>query len=102
VIQEFRPIVFIESRNREDHTFAINSFFDSLGYTTWHYNTRIYNPENFRSNSENIFGWEVSFDLLCLPTEKVEVEGLVAGFEPPPLLPDDYWKKVKITFHKQF
>ncbi len=99
-IQKFRPIVFIESRNREDHTLAINSFFGSLGYTTWHYNTLIYNPENFRSHTENIFGREASFDLLCLPQEKVEVEGLVAGFEPAPLLPDDHWKQVKITFHE--
>ena len=99
-IQKFRPIVFIESRNRDDHTFVINSFFGSLGYTTWHYNTLIYNSGNFQSNSENIFGREASFDLLCLPPEKVEVEGLVSGCEPAPLLPDDYWKQVKITFHK--
>jgi FkbM family methyltransferase len=101
-IQKFRPVVFIESKNREDHTVAINSFFGHLGYTTWHYNTLIYNPENFRSHSKNIFGREASYDLLCLPPEKVEVEGLVAGFEPAPLLPDDYWKQVKITFRKHY
>jgi FkbM family methyltransferase len=99
-IQKFRPIVFIESQNLEDHTSAINRFFDPLGYTTWHYNTLIYNPENFQSNSENIFGRQASYDLLCLPPEKIAVEGLVSGSEPAPLLPDDYWKQVKITFHK--
>jgi FkbM family methyltransferase len=98
VIQKFRPIVFIESQNLEDHTSAINRFFDPLGYTTWHYNTLIYNPENFQSNSENIFGRQASYDLLCLPPEKIAVEGLVSGSEPAPLLPDDYWKHVKIDF----
>jgi FkbM family methyltransferase len=97
-IQKFRPIVFIESQNLEDHTSAINRFFDPLGYTTWHYNTLIYNPENFQSNSENIFGRQASYDLLCLPPEKIAVEGLVSGSEPAPLLPDDYWKHVKIDF----
>mgnify|MGYP002629597179 CR=1 FL=1 len=97
-IQKFRPIVFIESQNLEDHTSAINRFFDPFGYTTWHYNTLIFNQENFRGNSENIFGRQASYDLLCLPPEKTAVEGLVSGSEPAPLLPDDYWNHVKINF----
>jgi len=103
VIQKFRPIVFIESQSGEgDNTVAINRFFGSLGYTTWHYNTLIYNAENFRKNPQNIFGREASFDLLCLPQEKAEVSGLARGSEPAPSLPDDYWKQVKITFRKPF
>ena len=97
-IKRFRPIVFIESQNREDHTPFINNFFENFNYTTWHYNTLIFNLDNYNNNKSNIFGRTASYDLLCLPTEKVWVEGLVSGSEPPPLLPDDYWKHVKVHF----
>ncbi len=97
-IERYRPIVFIESQNREDHTPFINNFFEKINYTTWHYNTLVFNADNYNNNKSNFFGRTASYDLLCLPEEKVWIEGLVSGLEPAPLLPDDYWKYVKVHF----
>jgi FkbM family methyltransferase len=101
-IRRCRPAIFVESISHHgDITDAVNSLLGELGYSTWHFNTHLFNPDNHKKSTHNIFARMASFDVLCLPAEKFKVEGLESASRPVPVLPtdrfpDDYWKKVRI------
>ena len=67
-IAKYRPILYVENDRRENSQRLI-TLIQSLGYRLWWHLPRMYNPDNFRGDTENIFGNIVSVNMFCLPGE---------------------------------
>ncbi|MCA8017719.1 FkbM family methyltransferase [Burkholderia metallica] len=78
-IRAHRPIVYLEYLNHYtgDSSKVFLEYFASLGYRVWYFITPLYNRLNFRGNPDNVFEGIWSFDLICLPRERGEMQGLV-------------------------
>ncbi|VBB16292.1 tRNA(1-methyladenosine) methyltransferase and related methyltransferases,methyltransferase, FkbM family [Burkholderia stabilis] len=78
-IRAHRPIVYLEYMNHYtgDSSKSFLEFFASLGYRVWYFITPLFNRLNFRGNPENVFEGMWSFDLICVPGERGEMQGLV-------------------------
>jgi hypothetical protein len=61
----------------EEKSDALIRFIDTLGYKMYWHNPPLFNPNNFASNREIIFGQTVSVKVLCLPKKSLqEIRGL--------------------------
>ena len=59
----------------------------SLGYRLWWHLPRMFNPDNFRRDRENVFGKLVSVNMLCFPQEVPVTVGLTEIKTP-----EDDWR----------
>lgn len=75
-IAKFRPVLYVEN-DREDKKEALIEYIKTLNYRLFWHLPYMYNPNNYRNDSENIFGEIVSMNMVCFPAEAdVNVEGL--------------------------
>jgi hypothetical protein len=70
-IGKFRPVLYVEN-DRESHSEELITLLGELGYDVWWHLPRMFNPDNFAKNPENVFGRVISINLLCLPKERHE------------------------------
>lgn len=85
-IARLRPVLYVEN-DRTEHSQRLIALIQSMGYKLWWHLPRMFNPNNFRGDSENIFGQIVSVNMLCLPQETQTVVDL-----PEIKSPDDSWR----------
>jgi FkbM family methyltransferase len=75
LIGHWLPAMFIENDRLEKSEALIQWLFDHDYQLYWHI-SKIYNPNNFRGNKENIFANTGSVNMLCLHRDrKITVEG---------------------------
>lgn len=75
-IKKFRPVLYVEN-DREEKSETLIEYIKSLDYRLFWHIPYMYNPNNYRQDSENIFGNIVSINMLCLPKEAdIEIDGL--------------------------
>ena len=87
-IAKLKPILYVEN-DRTEHSQRLIALIQSFGYRLWWHLPRMYNPENFRGDKENIFGNIVSVNMLCLPREVQTTIDL-----PEIKSPDEDWRKI--------
>lgn len=87
-IARLRPVLYVEN-DRKEHSQRLIALIQSLGYKLWWHLPRMYNPDNFRGDRENLFGNIVSVNMLCLPQEIQAVIDL-----PEIKTPEDDWRKI--------
>lgn len=75
-ILRHRPLLYVENDRRE-HSPRLISLIDSLGYDMWWHKPRLFNPDNYAKNPENIFGKIVTVNMICIPKEK---NSAITGF----------------------
>ena len=86
-IKKHRPIIYAEN-DRAEKSAALISLLLEFGYKLYWHLPRLYNPDNYFKNPNNIFGNIVSVNMFCVPSEKqVQINGLreVSG-------PEDNWQ----------
>ena len=63
--------------DRIDRSEELLTIVESIDYNAYWHLPRVFNPDNYFGDSENIFGNFVSINVLCVPKEtKMEVNGL--------------------------
>jgi len=67
-IRRCRPILYLEN-DRKDLSVTLIDFVRSLGYRIWNHRPRMFNPDNFRGNSHDIYDQYISINILCVPFE---------------------------------
>jgi FkbM family methyltransferase len=67
-IARFRPMLYVEN-DRSDRSAELIALVQSYGYRLYWHLPPLYNAENFRGDTENIFGNIVSINMLCVPSE---------------------------------
>ncbi len=78
MIERFKPILYVENDRVEKSENLIDSI-KNLGYNIYMHNPRLFNPDNFAKNSENIFGNIVSKNILCIHQDSpIKVDGFKA------------------------
>lgn len=87
-IARLRPVLYVEN-DRTEHSQRLIALIQSFGYRLWWHLPRMYNPNNFRGDHENLFGNIVSVNMLCLPQETQTMVEM-----PEIKTPDDDWRKV--------
>jgi len=87
-IAKLKPILYVEN-DRAEHSQQLISLIQSFGYRLWWHLPRMYNPDNFRGDSENLFGNIVSVNMLCLPQEVQTAIDL-----PEIKSPEDNWRNI--------
>ncbi|MBI4191370.1 MAG: FkbM family methyltransferase [Betaproteobacteria bacterium] len=87
-IARLRPVLYVEN-DRTEHSRRLIALIQSLGYKLWWHLPRMFNPDNFRGDKENLFGNIVSVNMLCLPQETQTVVEM-----PEIKTPDDDWRNV--------
>jgi FkbM family methyltransferase len=65
-IRAFQPILYVED-DRPARRAALRALLASLGYEMYVHAPPLYNPANFASSPENVFGRTVSLNLFCHP-----------------------------------
>jgi len=76
LINTYRPIMYLEN-DRIDRSEELLTIVESIDYNAYWHLPRVFNPDNYFGDSENIFGNFVSINVLCVPKEtKMEVNGL--------------------------
>lgn len=85
-IARLRPVLYVEN-DRAENSQRLIALIQSLNYKLWWHLPRMFNPNNFRGDSENIFGNIVSVNMLCLPQEVQTVVDL-----PEIKTPGDNWR----------
>ena len=86
LIEKFRPMLYLEAHEPE-HAPPLIRLLKELDYDMWWHLPLMYNKDNFRGDSENIFGQISSKNMLCAPAErKMTVNGSrkVAGEDDHP------------------
>lgn len=86
-ITRLRPVLYVEN-DRTEHSQRLIALIQSFGYRLWWHLPRMYNPDNFRGDKENLFGNIVSVNMLCLPQETQAVVDM-----PEIKTPEDDWRK---------
>jgi FkbM family methyltransferase len=66
MIRRVKPRLYVEN-DREDRSAALIDAIYHLGYTPYWHLTPLFNPGNFRGETENIFGGQASINMLCVP-----------------------------------
>ncbi|MBT6118582.1 MAG: FkbM family methyltransferase [Rhodospirillaceae bacterium] len=69
IIRKYRPMLYVEN-DRRDRAEALVGALRSLDYRLFWHLPRLYNPENFFGEGENVFGRIVSVNMLCVPSER--------------------------------
>ncbi len=87
-IARLQPILYVEN-DRTEHSQKLITLIQSFGYRLWWHLPRMYNPDNFRGDKENLFGNIVSVNMLCLPREVQTVIDL-----PEIRTPEDNWREI--------
>lgn len=86
-IQRCRPVLYVEN-DRKEKSAQLISYIDSLGYRMYWHLPRLFNPDNYFANPENIFGNIASINMLCISADSAtEIEGL-----RPVTGPDSDWR----------
>ena len=67
-IRRFRPILYVEN-DRQARSAALIALLQSYGYRLYWHLPPLYRGNNFRADTENIFGGKVSVNMICIPTE---------------------------------
>jgi FkbM family methyltransferase len=67
-IGRFRPILYVEN-DRQARSAELISVLFQYGYRLYWHLPPIYTANNFRSDTENIFGDKVSVNMICIPAE---------------------------------
>ena len=80
LISEKRPILYVEN-DRNDKRDEVTDWILSRGYECWQHFPRHYNPENFKKEEENVFGEQVSANLLAFTKESGLSRESFADFE---------------------
>ena len=68
-IKQHRPILYVEA-DRRDKAEELMLLIRSMNYYVHEHLPPLYNPSNFRGNSQNDFGNIVSINVLCIPVEQ--------------------------------
>lgn len=71
-IKRLRPIMYVENDRIEQSQALIEALFDLEYRLYWHI-PRLFNPDNYFNNHENIYGSVAAFNMFCVPVE-MEVE----------------------------
>ena len=66
LIKKCRPIIYMEADDSETSQQTID-LLKSLNYNCQEHKPALFNVDNYRDNSETIFGETISFNFLCLP-----------------------------------
>lgn len=79
-IERTRPVLYLEITAREGARPTGNrdelvDLLESAGYEAYYYLAPMFLPDNVRGNTQDVFH-ATSIDLLCVPPEKIRVEGL--------------------------
>lgn len=69
IIKQFKPVMFIENCRPKKSAELMQTIFD-LGYRAWWHTGRLYNPDNFNKDPENLFGQRCNTNMLCIPRER--------------------------------
>ncbi len=78
MIEKFKPILYVENDRVEKSEELIETI-KNLGYKIYAHNPRLFNPDNFAKNPDNIFGNIVSKNILCIHHDSpIKVEGFKA------------------------
>ena len=85
-IAQHRPVLYVEN-DREEKSPALIRLIASLGYAMYWHLPRLYNPDNFAGNPQNVFGSIVSANLLCIPQESSPI---MNGFKQV-ADPNEWW-----------
>jgi len=82
-IERLKPMLYVEN-DRKDQSAALIRYIDSLGYTMYWDKPRLYNPQNFLNNPENVFLITGSVNMLCVHrSARLVVQGAPAIEVPP-------------------
>jgi len=73
-LERCRPAVYVEINTQEVRDAAV-TLLESIGYACWYYVTPMFSASNWLGRGDDIFN-DYSFDLLCLPTEGFDVDGM--------------------------
>lgn len=68
-IRRHRPVIYVENDRAERSPALIALLQRDLGYRLYWHAVPMFVPDNFRGDAENIFGTDVSGNMLCLPAE---------------------------------
>jgi FkbM family methyltransferase len=75
-IQRARPCLYVENSHKDQAQDLIRDI-DALGYDIYPHNTRMFNPNNFAKNPQNVFRGLTSAGLFCVhKTVKVNMNGI--------------------------
>lgn len=74
IMEKHKPFIYLEY-DRKEHSEQIVSFLEKLGYSCYMHQSRLFRKDNFKQNSENVFGRTVCINLLCAPSN-VNIKGL--------------------------
>lgn len=86
LLSKSRPLLYVEN-DRVSQSRALIEYLWSLGYRLWWHTPALFNPNNYRAETENIYGNVASFNMVGFPKEfDVSVQGaseiLDAGVHP--------------------
>jgi hypothetical protein len=89
LIQKSQPIIYTENDRFEKSKSLVLTLLE-LGYRLrWHI-VRIYSPDNFFKNKENVFGEVSCYNMVCARQARAMFRGLVetkSSNDPHPLAP---------------
>ena len=86
-IKENLPLVYYEAQE-SPHLDKIYNILTEIGYQLYWGCIRNYNPENFKKNTDNVFGTSALFSVIAVPPGWAKVEGL-----EPVKDAQDSWKR---------
>ena len=86
LIKRTRPLLFIENDRKDKMESLIREVFEQDYRAFWYIN-KMYNHNNFKGNSKNIFGDLGSFNMICFPKE---LNLLLQGFDNLEILDPKY------------
>lgn len=76
-LKKYAPRLYVENDRKEHSAELIERLF-SAGYRLYWHLPRLYNPDNFYKNDENVFGGLLSRNMLCLPKQsQTVIQGMV-------------------------
>ena len=76
-LAQHRPALYLEN-DRAEKSAALVRLVDELGYAMYWHTPPLFNPRNFRQNSQNVFGQIISMNMLCIHRD---VPHNMQGFE---------------------
>jgi len=83
-----RPAIYLENDRRERSAALIRRLL-GMGYCPFWSLPPLFNPANYFGIAQNVFGRIVSVNMLCIPRERLNAEGVAGSVqdpeEPPPL-----------------
>lgn len=75
VIQRFMPVLYVEN-DRPKKSRQLIECLHALGYRAWWHIPPLYNPNNYYSNTHNLYPNVCSFNMLCMPVHASSPVGL--------------------------